>query len=101
MAGDQTIFPFVLQLENFCIGSLYLPVASWIGYRGETHLDTHFFTEVEEDSTGELNAVVGDDLVWNSEAVDDPLDELDGGLGRLAWYWHHLYPFCELVDGHE
>ena len=88
MAGDQSIFPFILQLvkgfglqplEYFCIGSLYLSVASWIGYRGETHLDTHFFAEVEEGSTGELSAVVGDDSVWNSEVVDDPFDELDGG----------------------
>ena len=94
LAGDQSIFPFVLQLvkglglqslENFYVFLLYLLVASWVGYRGETHLDTHF-AEVEEGSTGELSAIVGDDSIWNSEAVDNPLDELDGVLGRLAWY---------------
>ena len=110
MAGVQSTFSLVFQLvkgfglqsfEDFCIRSLHLPVASWVGHQGETHIDTHLFTEVEEDSTGELSAVVGDNSVWNSEAVDDPFDELDGGLSRLSWNWHHLYPLCELVDCHE
>ena len=70
------IFSFVLQLvkgfglqslENFCICSLHLPVASWVGHRGKTHLDAHFFAEVEEGFAGELSAIVGDDSVWNSE----------------------------------
>ena len=33
--------------------------------------------------------------------INDSLDELDGGLSRLAWYWNHFYPFWELVNGHE
>ena len=78
-----------------------MSVTSWVGHRGETHLDAHFFTEVEENSTGKLSDVILDDSVWDSKAVDDSFDELDGGLSRLAWYWHHLYPFCELVDCHE
>ena len=110
LAGDQSSFSLVFQLikgfdlqslENFYICSLYLPVASWVGHRGEAHLGAHFFAEVEEGFACELSAVVGDDSVWYSEPVDDPLDELDGGLGRLAWNWHHFHPFCELVDCHE
>ena len=81
----QVVKGFGLQsLENFCICSLHLSVASWVGHRGKTHLDAHFFAEVEESFACKLSAIVGDDSVWYSKPVDDSFDELDGGLGRLA-----------------
>ena len=78
-----------------------MPVESWIGHRGKTHLDAQFFTEVEEGSTCELSVVVRDDSVGYSEEVHNPFNELDGGLGHLMWYWHHFHPLCELVNSHE
>ena len=45
----QLLKGFGLQsLEDFCICSLHLPVASWVGHRGKTYLEAHFFAEVEE-----------------------------------------------------
>ena len=88
-------------LQDFRICSFHLSVASWVGPRGETHPDAHFFAEFEESSTCELSAIVRYDSVWYSKAIDDPFDELDGGLGHLAWYWHHLHPLCELVNCYE
>ena len=88
-------------LEDLRISSLNLTIAPWIGHRGKTHLDAHVFAEVEEGPTGELGAIIHDDPIGHSETEHDPLDELDGGLGRLSWYWHHLHPLGELVDCHE
>ena len=80
---------------------LFRSVASWVGHRGKTHLDAHFFAEFEEGFACKLSAIVGDDSVWYSKPVDDSFDELDGALGRLVRNSHHFHPLCELVDCHE
>ena len=93
--------PWFSDLEYFCVCSLHLAIAPRVGLRGEAQLDAHFFAETEKGLTRELGAVVGDDPVGHSKSEHDPLDELDGGLSRLLWYWHHFYPLAELVDGDE
>ena len=58
-----------------------------------------FITESNEFPTGELRAIVCDDGVRYSKAMDDVEEEQHGLLGFDRGYWSSFNPFCELVYG--
>jgi hypothetical protein len=46
-----------------------------VSYDGPVHPDVVVLSEVQELSVSELGAVVGDDGVWDSKAMDDVGEE--------------------------
>jgi hypothetical protein len=62
-------------LQNHAVGTLYLPIRHGVSYGGLVHLDVVVLAEVQELSTCELGAIVGDDGVWDSKAMDDVGEE--------------------------
>ena len=53
----------------------YLPVHPGVRYRGPVDADVLFIAKLEELISGELRAVVYDDGVWDSKAMDDVKEE--------------------------
>ena len=78
---------------------LDLPICSGVCDGSPIDLDVLFIVESNEFLSSELRAVICDDGVWYSEAMDDVEEEqhsllrLDHG-NRLSFD-----PFCELVYG--
>ena len=62
-------------LEYLGVGSLRLPVASWVSHRGVGDLGAKAAAVGLEGAAGELRAVVGDDAVGHAKAADQPPDE--------------------------
>ena len=70
-----------------------------VRHGGPINTDVVFIIELEELLPGELCAIVRDNGVWYSKAMDDVKEEKDGLLGfdhrdRLSFY-----PLCKLVNG--
>ena len=61
--------------------------------------DVLFIAESNEFPAGELRAIVCDDGVWYSKAVDDVEEEQHSLLGFDCGYWSSFNPFCKLVYG--
>ena len=61
--------------------------------------DVVFIVESKELLSGELCAVVRDDGVWDSKAMDDVEEEQHGLLGLDRRDQPSFYPLCELVYG--
>ena len=66
---------------------------------GPIDTDVVFIVEFEELFPGELLAVVHDNGVWDSKAMDDVKKEQHGLLGLDCRDWLSLYPLCKLVYG--
>jgi hypothetical protein len=62
-------------LQNHAVGTLYLPIRHGVSYGGPVHPDVVVLAEVQELPAGELGALVGDDGVWDSKAMDDVGEE--------------------------
>ena len=58
-----------------------------------------FIIESKELIFGELCAIVRDDGVWDSKAMDDVKEEQHGLLGLDRGDRPSLYPLCKLVYG--
>ena len=61
--------------------------------------DVLFIVESNEFLAGELRAIVCDDGVWYSEAMDDVEEEHHSLLVLDHGDWLSFDPFCELVYG--
>ena len=57
-----------------------------MSYGGPVHPDVVIPAEVQELSAGELGVVVGDDGVWDPEAMDDVLLNCVGALLGYAFF---------------
>ena len=78
---------------------LNLPVCSGVRNGGPIDPDVLFIVELNEFPAGELRAVVCDDGVRYSKAIDDVEKEQHSLLGFDCGYWASFNPFCELVYG--
>ena len=78
---------------------LDLPVRLRVRDGGPIDLDVLFIAESKEFLTSELCAVVRDDGVWYSKAMDDVEEEQHSLLGFDRGYWLSFNPFCKLVYG--
>jgi hypothetical protein len=58
-------------LQDHAVGALDLPVRPGVCHGCPIHADMVIITETEELFASELRAVVGDDGVWDPEAVND------------------------------
>jgi len=76
-----------------------MPVHSGVRDGGPIDPDVLFTVELKEFSNGELCAVVRDDGVWYSKAMDDVKEEQHGLLGFDHRDQPSFDPFCELVSG--
>jgi len=74
-----------------------LPVCSGVRYESLVDVDVIFIVESEELLFGELHAVVRDDGVWDSKAMDDVHEEQHSLLRFDHGDWGSLYPLRELV----
>jgi hypothetical protein len=63
------------NLQNHDVGTLYLPIRHGVSYGDPVHPDVVILAEVQELSTGELGAIVGDDGVRDPKAMDDVGEE--------------------------
>ena len=61
--------------------------------------DVVFITELEQLLSGELRAIVRDNGVWDSKAMDDVKEEQHGLLELDHRDWSSPYPLCKLVYG--
>ena len=78
---------------------LDLPIRSRVHDGGPIDPDVVFIAESKELLSGELCAVVHDDRVWDSEAMDDIEEEQHGLLGFDRGNQSSFYPFCKLIYG--
>jgi hypothetical protein len=72
---EVVVDPWLESLQNHAVGTLYLPIRHGVSYGGPVHPDVVILAEVQELSTGELGAVVGDDGVQDPKAMDDVGEE--------------------------
>ena len=68
-------------------------------HSGPIDADVVFITESKELLPSELRAIVHDNVVWDSKAMDDVKDEQHGLLGLDHGDRSSLYPLCKLVYG--
>ena len=78
---------------------LDLPVRSGVRYGSPVDVDVIFIVEPEELLASELCAVVRNDGVRYSKALDDVKEEQYGLFGLDRGDRPSFYPFCELVYG--
>ena len=78
---------------------LDLPIHSGVRDGGPINPDVVFVTELEELLPGELCAVIHDNGVWDSKAMDDVEEEQHGLLGLDREDQLSFYPLCKLVYG--
>ena len=76
---------------------LGLPVRAGVCHGGPIDADVVFIVESEELLSGELRAIVRDDGVRDSKAMDDVEEEQHGLLGLDHGDRPSLYPLCKLV----
>jgi hypothetical protein len=60
---------------------LHLPICHGVSHGGTVHPDVVVLAEVQELLGSELGAIVGDDGVWDPEAMDDVGEERHRLLG--------------------
>ena len=77
----------------------HLPVNSRVCYGGPVDADVMFIAKLEELLPSELRAVVRNDGVWDSEAMDDVKEEQHGLLGFDCGNRLSFHPLCKLVYG--
>ena len=66
---------------------------------GPINVDVVLIIESEELLPGELCAIVRDNGVWDSKAMDNVKEEQHGLLGFDRKDWSSLCPLCKLVYG--
>ena len=79
---------------------LDLPVRAGVRHDDPIKADVVFIVELEELFFSELHAVVHDNGVWDSKAMDDVKEEQHGLLGLNCGDRSSFYPLCKLVYGH-
>jgi hypothetical protein len=62
-------------LQNHAVGTFYLLIRHGVSHGGPVHPDVVILAEAQELSASELGAIVGDDGVWDPEAMDDVGEE--------------------------
>src|SRR5688572_1294252 len=72
-----------------------------MSHGGPVHPDVVILAKIQEFSAGELGAVVGDDGVWDPEAMDDVGEERHRLLGPDVVQGSDLDPLGEFVDGDQ
>src|SRR5688572_17943419 len=72
-----------------------------MSHGGPVHPDVVILAKIQEFSTGELGAVVGDDGVGDPKAMDDVGEERHRLLGPDAVQRSDLDPLREFVDGDQ
>ena len=70
-----------------------------VRYGGPVNMDVIFIAKLEELLPGELRAIVRDDGVWDSKAMDNVKEEQLGLLGLDHGDRSSLYPLCKLIYG--
>ena len=78
---------------------LNLPIRVGVRHGGPIDADVVFIAESEELFPNELRAVVRDNGVWDSKAMDDVKEEQHGLLRLDRGDRSNLYPLCKLVYG--
>ena len=68
-------------------------------YGGPVDADVMFIAKLEEFLASELRAIVRDDGVWDSKAIDDVEEEQHSLLRLDCGDQPSLYPLCKLVYG--
>jgi len=64
-------------LEDFCIGSLSLPIVARMRYGGKEKFDAHVLVAIPEEIARELDSIIGDDPTRNPEPGHQIFDELE------------------------
>ena len=78
---------------------LDLPVRAGVCHGGPIDVDVVFIVESEKLLPSELHAVVHDNGVWDSKAMDDVKEEQHGLLGLNCGDRSSFYPLCKLFYG--
>jgi hypothetical protein len=79
----------------------HLPVGSWMNHHRPIYTDVMVAAEAEELFPCELGVIVGDDLIGDSEAMNDVHEECDRLLGFNIGEGLDLDPLGEFVDGNH
>ena len=78
---------------------LDLPVRAGVRHGGPIDMDVVFIAKLEEVLSSELRAIVRDNGVWDSKAMDDVKEEQHGLLKLDRGDRSSLHPLCKLVYG--
>jgi hypothetical protein len=63
--------PWLEALQDHAVGMLELPVCLEVCHGCPIHMNMVIITEIKELFTSELCAIIGDDGVWDPEAMDN------------------------------
>jgi hypothetical protein len=84
--------PWFEALQDHVVGALNLPVRPGVCHSYPIHADMVIIIETEELFTGELRAIVGDDGVWDLEAMNNAGKEEHHLLRLDLCDWPSLNP---------
>ena len=93
--------PCLDALEHHAVSSLNMPVTLRVRRRSIADLDAESFAPIFELTSGELGAIISDDLVRSAESDHYVLEELFGLPGCDLGDRFGFNPLGELVDGDE
>jgi hypothetical protein len=79
-------------LQDHAVGMFDLPVRSGVRYGCPIHADMVIVAEIKELFAGELCVIVGDDGVWDPEAMDNISKEEHHLLRFYLRDWSSLNP---------
>jgi hypothetical protein len=84
--------PWFEALQDHVVGALNLPVHPGVCHGCPIHVDMVIIAETEEFFTSELRAIVGDDGVWDLEAMNNVSKEEHRLLRLYLCDWPSLNP---------
>ena len=86
---------------DHAVCTLDLPIRVGVRHSGPIDTDVVFIAESEELLFSELGAIIHDDGVRDTKAMDDVKEEQHGLLRLDRRDRSSLYPFCKLVYGNK
>jgi hypothetical protein len=93
--------PWFESLQDHAIGAFDLPIHPGVRFSSPIHADMVIIVEIKKLFASELRAVVGDDGVYDPEAMDNISKEEHRLLRFNLRNWPSLNPLLEFVDGEQ
>lgn len=89
--------PCLDALKNLAIGALNLAITHRMRYRSITDLNSKVFTEIFENSTSELSAIIGDNTIRYAKSMHYVDEKIMGSVGCNCNHWPGFNPLGKLV----
>ena len=79
-------------------GTLHAGICRWLVRRRRNFVDFHLLTELCEDFSFELNALVSENALWEAESTEQMIHEdFYDDRCRARPHWERFRPLCKVV----